>query len=418
MNNRCEIISVGTELLLGNIANTDAQDISQAMSELGINVYWHTVVGDNPKRLSECVEIAKSRADIIITTGGLGPTYDDLTKNTLAAAFGKKLIFDPEEAKRIENHFMTRAWSTPMTENNYNQAYLPEGCTKLPNTCGTAPGCAFEAEGVTVIMLPGPRNECRTMLRLAAMPYLAAKSDVVLKSHNIHVFGMNESTIEDKLHNLMQTMTNPTLAPYAKTGEVMLRLTARGKNEGECESLMAPYLEKVKDVLGDTVYSVDIESMEETVVKLLGAENKSAASIESSTGGLFSKRITDVSGFEKVFAGGLTVQPGSNYGGLPGLDKVKTEGREAAVLFSQCARSFFGADYGVGISGEIDTQTAADADKVGVIYVAVCCDKGSYVRRTQLGTYRERTRIVSASHAFDLLRRLASDLAPNADKID
>ena len=256
MTRTAEIISVGTELLLGNIANTDARDISQMLSEIGINVYFHTVVGDNPERLKDAVKIARSRADIIITTGGLGPTYDDLTKQTLAESFGKKLIFDEKEAEEIRTYFSQRLHSHAMTDNNYQQALLPEGCVPFHNACGTAPGCAFEADGVHVLMLPGPPRECISMFENCAMPYLRNLSDEEILSHNIHIFGMGESLVEDKLRPLMLKLSNPTLAPYAKEGEVRLRVTAKGKSAQECEDLMAPVIEQVRSVIGTSKKSI------------------------------------------------------------------------------------------------------------------------------------------------------------------
>lgn len=172
MNSNAEIISVGTELLLGNIVNVDAKDISQLLSEIGINVYYHTVVGDNPERLSAAIEVARKRADIIITTGGLGPTYDDLTKQTIAKAFGKKLYRDEATVQRIKDRFSKQMFRK-LTENNFLQADLPEGCTVLPNDYGSAPGCAFEADGKEVLMLPGPPRECLPMFKNYAVPYLS-----------------------------------------------------------------------------------------------------------------------------------------------------------------------------------------------------------------------------------------------------
>ena len=211
MSHTVEILSVGTELLLGNIANTDAQMLSQGLSELGLNVFWHTVVGDNLQRAEEAVALAKSRADIIITTGGLGPTCDDLTKNVLAEAFGKKLVFDEGSAQRIRSYFQRTG--RPMTDNNLQQAMLPEGCTILPNDWGTAPGCAFEADGVHVIMLPGPPSECRPMFQYRARPYLLSLSEGVIASHTIKLFGIGESAMEARLRDQMNAMSNPTLAP-------------------------------------------------------------------------------------------------------------------------------------------------------------------------------------------------------------
>ena len=255
-----EIIGVGTEILLGNIANTDAQDISRSLSEIGINVYFHTVVGDNPERLKQAVAIARERADIIITTGGLGPTYDDLTKQTLAEAFGKKLVFHEEEAQKIRDFFKTRLKNMEMTENNLQQAYLPEDCTIFHNGVGTAPGCAFEDGGTHVLMLPGPPRECRAMVKSCVLPYLTALSDAQIYSHNIHVFGMGESSVESRLRDMMTSMENPTLAPYAKDSEVLLRLTAKARSKDEAEAMMSPVLDKVRDILGDIIYGVDTDS--------------------------------------------------------------------------------------------------------------------------------------------------------------
>ena len=224
MSHTVEILSVGTELLLGNIANTDAQTLSQGLSALGLNVYYHTVVGDNPQRVRQAVDVAKGRADVIITTGGLGPTCDDLTKNVLAEAFGKQLVFDETSAQRIRTHF-ARIGRT-MTENNMQQAMLPEGCTIFANDWGTAPGCAFQADRVHVIMLPGPPSECGPMFQYRAVPYLQQLSEGVIASHTIKLFGIGESSVEAQLRQQMNAMTNPTLAPYAKEGECELRVTS------------------------------------------------------------------------------------------------------------------------------------------------------------------------------------------------
>ena len=237
MSHTAELIAVGTELLLGNIANTDAQMLSQGLSALGINVYYHTVVGDNPQRLRAAVELAKSRADILITTGGLGPTCDDLTKNVLAECFGKKLVFHAPSARRIEAYFERLHAGRPMTENNYQQAMLPEGCTVLDNDWGTAPGVAFEADGVRVIMLPGPPRECRAMFTHRVIPYLKSLADGVIVSRTLKLFGIGESSMEAQLREEMEAMTNPTLAPYAKEGECELRVTAKAPTDQEAQAL-------------------------------------------------------------------------------------------------------------------------------------------------------------------------------------
>lgn len=203
-----EILSVGTELLLGGTVNTDARDISLALAELGVNVYWHTVVGDNPARLTECLYRARNRADLIITTGGLGPTCDDLTKQTLARAFDRKLYLNEDALADIREYFAERGRS--FTDNNLRQAYLPEGSIMLPNDCGTAPGCIIEDGPVRVVMLPGPPRECVTMLRNYVMPYLQKLSGAVIRSHMIRFFGIGESAMETRLRSFMDGRTPPS----------------------------------------------------------------------------------------------------------------------------------------------------------------------------------------------------------------
>lgn len=298
---KCEIIAVGTELLLGEIVNTDAQVISQGLAELGINVYFETVCGDNPERLRSVLEIAKSRADIIITTGGLGPTADDLTKETIAAAFGKGLVLHQPSMDRLRAHFKDR----PMTKNNEKQAYLPEGCTVLDNDWGTAPGCAFEAEGCTVIMLPGPPTECTNLFKHRAMPYLEKMSGGTLCSRYIRVFGLGESAMEDKLAHQMKTWKNPTAAPYAKDGECLVRVTAMAPTREEARRMTEPAVEELCGILGDVVYGIDVDSLEEVVVKGLTERGLTLATAESCTGGLLGKRLTDVPGASACYVGGV-----------------------------------------------------------------------------------------------------------------
>ena len=218
MSHTAEIIAVGTELLLGNIANTNAQELSEALAGLGVNVFWHTVVGDNPRRLKEALDIARKRADVIITTGGLGPTYDDLTKQTICEAFGKPLVLHQDILDDLKVFFEKNV-HMEMPSNNVQQAELPEGCTVFDNPVGTAPGCAFESGGVHVLMLPGPPFEMRTMLQRHVIPYLRGISGEVILSHDIMTFGLGESPMEELLREKMSHMENPSLATYAKPSE-------------------------------------------------------------------------------------------------------------------------------------------------------------------------------------------------------
>ena len=409
-----EILSVGTELLLGNVANTDARDISEKLSELGIDVFYHSVVGDNPERLTQAVNIAKGRADIIITTGGLGPTCDDLTKQVLAAAFGLALRFDEEEAERIKNYFAKRLHGRPMTENNLQQALLPEGCTVFHNEWGTAPGCAFLAEGRHVIMLPGPPRECNAMFKNCAMPYLRALSDDVIVSHSIRVFGEGESAVESLLRDMMNELTNPTLAPYAKEGEVMLRVTAKAKTKNEAEKMMKPVMDKVLEILGDIVYGVDVNSLEERVFEQMLSKNLTLAAAESCTGGLLSKRMTDISGASQIFKGGTVVYSVESKEKLLGIEPklIEEKGAVSAEVAGEMARNvrkILNADIGVGITGFAGPAADATHD-VGTVFVSLATENETFVHQLHLGFGRDRIRTMSANCGFDMLRRYLTGL--------
>ena len=410
MSHKVEILSVGTELLLGNIVNLDAQILSQGLSELGLNVYWHTVVGDNPQRAREAVSIAKQRADIIITTGGLGPTCDDLTKNVLAEAFGKPLYFDEASAQRVRDYYQRTGRTMP--ENNLQQAMLPEGCTVLENDWGTAPGCAFEAEGCHVIMLPGPPSECRPMFRHRAMPYLQKLSEGVIASHTLKLFGIGESAMEQQLRDQMNAMTNPTLAPYAKEGECELRVTAKAPTDEEAQALLKPTVEQMKEKFGNLIYGVDISSLEELVRDLLKEKGLTLGCAESCTGGLIAKRMTDLPGSSQVFMGGVvsyTNQVKANVLGVPQemLDEFGAVSAPVAQAMAEGARTALGCDIAIASTGVAGPDKDDRGNEVGTMFVAIATKDGSYVRSLTLGTrpMRQRLRTQTAHHAFDLARR-------------
>ena len=415
MSHTVEILSIGTELLLGNIVNADAQMLSQGLSELGLNVYYHTVVGDNPSRARDAVEIAKKRADIIITTGGLGPTCDDLTKNVLAEAFGKKLVFHEESAQRIRAHF--ERIGRPFTENNLQQAMLPEGCTILQNDWGTAPGCAFEADGTHVIMLPGPPSECTPMFRHRAVPYLLQLSEGVIASHTLKFFGIGESLVEARLRSQMNAMTNPTMAPYAKEGECELRITAKADTDEQAQQLLRPAVEQVKALFGDLVYGVDVPSLEQTVFSLLKEKNMTIGCAESCTGGLIAKRLTDLSGVSAVFKGGIvsyTNEIKHNLLGVPQqlLDEHGAVSAPVAAAMAEGARKALNCDIALSSTGVAGPNSDDRGNEVGTMFVAIATPDGTYVRPLKLGTrpMRGRLRTQTASNAFDLARRYLSGL--------
>lgn len=415
MAHNAEIISVGTELLLGNILNTDAQFLAQELSGLGINVYYQTVVGDNPERLRLAVEMARRRADIIITTGGLGPTCDDLTKQTLAQSFGKALKFHEASAQRIRDYFENHLHRENMPENNLQQAMMPEGCMILQNDWGTAPGCIFGAEGCHVVMLPGPPNECRPMFLSRVKPYLKGISSETIVSRTLKIFGMGESYLEQKLRGEMNAMVNPTLAPYAKTGEVELRLTAKAGSEEEAQKLMAPAEAKLRESLGDMIYGVNVSSLEEVVLKRLKENGKTISFAESCTGGLVAKRLTDLSGASSVFKGSAVTYATEAKHALLGvpqalLDEKGAVSQEVAEAMARGAKRVFGSDLAVATTGVAGPDRDERGNPVGLVYIAIATNEGVYCRKTDLGMSRERVRVMAGHHAFDLVRRYLDGL--------
>ena len=423
MSHTVEILSIGTELLLGNIANTDAQMLSQGLSELGLNVYYHTVVGDNPQRVREAVAIARDRADIIITTGGLGPTCDDLTKNVLAEVFGRPLVFDEDSAQRIRDLFKKR--SRPMTDNMLLQAMLPEGCTVLSNDWGTAPGCAFESEGTHVIMLPGPPSECRPMFYHRAVPYLQKLSEGVIASHTLKLFGIGEAAMEDRLKDRMNAMTNPTLAPYAKEGECELRVTAKATTDEEAQALLRPTVEQVKEMFGNLVYGVDVPSLEAVVEDLLREKGLTLGTAESCTGGLMAKRLTDVPGASRVFKCGIvyyTNEVKHNVLGVPAdmLEEFGAVSAPVATAMAEGARKALGCDIGLSSTGVAGPDRDDRGNEVGTMFVAIATPEGTHVRALHLGTrpLRDRLRTQTALNAFDLARRYLAGLPYEEERSD
>lgn len=403
----CELLAVGTELLLGEIANTDGQMIAQGLNEHGINVYWQTVVGDNPARLRQALEIARDRADIIITTGGLGPTADDLTKETVAAVFGKKLYTDPRQLARLKERMGPR-----MTPNNLKQADLPEGCTVLENDWGTAPGCAFEAAGVHVIMLPGPPRECKPMFLYRAVPYLEKLQGGVIGSRYVKIFGVGESSMETLVKPLMEKQTQVTMAPYAKEGECELRITARAESREAALALCDPVVEQVREILGDNIYGVDVASLEERVVQGLREQGMTLALAESCTGGLLAKRITDVPGASEVFGFGCVTYSNEAKQALVGvspetLERYTAVSPETALEMARGARQRGGADIGLSTTGYAGPGGGTEEHPVGTVFIGLSWDGGERVicpERRYMRS-REQIRRSASSTALDLLRR-------------
>ena len=408
-----EIISVGTELLLGHVTNTDARDISEMLSKIGINVKYHTVVGDNPERLRQCVETAKSRADIIITTGGLGPTCDDLTKQILAEAFGLKLIENKAEREGLYDYIR---YGKKFTDNNFTQAMLPEGCTVFHNNCGTAPGCGFEKDGKIVVMIPGPPKECNAMFRESALPYLRKLSEELIVSHSVRIFGLGESSVDDIFAEEMNRMTNPTMAPYAKECDCLLQITAKAKSKAEAEEMIAPVMEHVIKRLGDVVYGVDVECIEESVIKLLREKGMTFSAAESCTGGDVARRFTDIPGASAFFKGGVVTYTNEAKAKLLGIDPALIEEKgavshEVAKAMAENVRALLGTDIGVGVTG----LAGPDGDgvhEVGTVFVSLAVEGETFVKELHMGAMRTRSfiRRMAGNHIYDMMRRWLSGI--------
>lgn len=415
MSHTAEIIAVGTELLLGNIANTNAQELSQALSAVGINVYWHTVVGDNPERLAQAVDIARRRADVIITTGGLGPTYDDLTKQTVCAAFGVPLVFHPEILEEIRRYFEKNV-HLAMPENNRPQAEFPKDAVIFPNSVGTAPGCAFQCGGIHVLMLPGPPFEMRTMLHDYALPYLRALSPEVIVSHDIMTFGLGESPMEERLRERMAHMENPSLATYAKPSEVRLRATAKAATAEAAEGLLRPVVEEVCALLGDVVYGVDVASLEAVCSEALRRRGLTMASAESCTGGQIAQRMTALAGASQVYRGGVVSYWTDMKAAVLGVDRDVLEqhgavSEQTARAMAQGARRITGADVAVSVTGVAGPDPDERGNGVGLVFIGLDTPDGTFCRRCDFGRRRrDRIQELSANHAFDLLRRYLAGL--------
>lgn len=408
-----ELIAVGTELLLGSIANTDAQMLSQALAGLGINVYYHTVVGDHPQRLAQVVEQAKHRADLIITTGGLGPTCDDLTKQVVAGAFGRKLVFHEESAQRIRDYFAHR--DRPMSENNLQQAMLPEGCTVLTNDWGTAPGCAWEQDGITVVMLPGPPRECRAMLEHRVIPYLKGKSQGEILSRTLCFFGIGESALEAQLRSEMERMTNPTLAPYAKEGWVELRITAKGETRAACEALIAPVEQSLRQRFGSLIYGADVKDLAEVTCRALLEREVTLATAESCTGGMIAQRITDLSGVSAVFKGGVVCYTNEVKRDIVGVSEaLLTEygavSEPVCRALAENIRIRLGARLGLSVTGVAGPNSDDRGNPVGLIYVGLSDGGRTWVRELHMGSNRDQNRNFAVLTGFDMVRRYLAGL--------
>jgi len=404
----CEIINVGTELLLGEILNRDAQILCDRLAGMGIPVQRTSIVGDNPGRLKEDFLQALGRSDIVILTGGLGPTKDDLTKEVVAEALGLPLVEDAAQMANIEGFFRRRG--LVLVESNRKQAMVPQGCTVLYNENGTAPGCFIQQGGKAVALLPGPPRELQPMLERSLLPLLEPYGSGVIVSHHVRTVRLGESRMAELAGDLLD-MENPTVAPYAKEGEAYLRVSAHGVTREAAEALCAPVMKKLQKALGNSVYSID-KDLAETVLGLLTAGGKTLALAESCTGGGIAARMTDIPGASKAFLCSFVTYSNEAKMAMLGV-MPETLSRYGAVS-DECAREMAlgarqrsGADIAASVTG-IAGPGAEGTDKpAGLIYL--CATDGSRILREKLETGRADrgyNRVAAAKSALALVRDL------------
>lgn len=403
-----EIVSVGTELLMGQIVNTDAQFIASHLAPLGYRALYQVTVGDNPARLAGVVQSALARADVLLFTGGLGPTDDDLTKETVAQALGLEMAVVPEEEARLRAYFASRG--KEMTPNNLKQARFPTGSIILPNPNGTAPGCIMEADGKAAILMPGPPRELYPMFRDHVLPYLEKRSGVRLHSRELRIFGMGESELTYRLRDLIAAQTNPTIAPYVKTSEVTLRVTAQCQDDAEGERLVVPVIDAILARLGSIVYSTNGESLPALCVRLLLTQGATLAVAESCTGGMLASSIVDIPGCSACFLeGAVTYANGAKVRRL-GVSEgtLATDGAVSLACAQQMAeglRAAAGVTYALATTGIAGPDGGTAEKPVGLVYVALAGPGRTEVRKLCLSGDRARIRTAATLHALDLLRR-------------
>ena len=371
-----EILCIGTEILLGDIVNTNGAFLAKQLASLGIDIFHQSVVGDNAERLKKSLELALSRADMVITTGGLGPTYDDLTKKTVADYFGVGMELHEPSMDKIRAFQEKRKRKI---SSDTLQAMVPEGSFVFFNDVGFAPGIALEKSNKTVIMLPGPPHEMRPMFLNKVVPYLQRNTNETISSKTIFIFGMGESQVEQTLHDMMTTYQNPTIAPYAKQGEVQVRISAKAKNAEAADALILPVIDQIKQRLGNVVYGIDIGNLQNAVVCALKQNSLKVATAESCTGGGIAHAITDISGSSAVFECGICAYSNDIKQKLLNveketLDRFGAVSPETAMEMATGIRAVSGADIGIGVTGIAGPDGGTEEKPVGLVYIAIHSD--------------------------------------------
>ena len=404
-----ELICVGTELLLGNIVNTNAAYLSEKCALLGLSMYHQSVVGDNAERLKESLETALNRSDVVILSGGLGPTQDDLTKETAAEVMGIPLKEDPHSRERIEEYFKNSQYKV-ITDNNWKQALVPEGAIVLDNENGTAPGIIMEKNGKSVILLPGPPGELIPMFEGKVYDYLNKLQPEIIYSTMVRICGLGESFVENEIRDLIDNQTNPTIATYAKIGQVDLRVTAKAASEKEAAKLAKPMLKELLKRFGDHIYTMDEhKSLEEVIVHFLKERSLTLTTAESCTGGMIAARITDVPGASEVFKQGLVTY--SNRAKRKLLDVKKTTLKEYGAVSEKTAKEMAkngafitGSDACVSVTGTAGPTGGTEEKPVGLVYIGCCYNNKTVVKEFHFKGERQKIREQATANALILLR--------------
>ena len=408
-----ELISVGTEILLGNIVNTNSAYLSEKCALLGLSVYYQDVVGDNEGRMRDVIRTALDRSDVVILTGGLGPTEDDITKEVTADLMGMPLKEDSHSRKLIDKYLKEYEKNNPqrrITKNNYKQAMVPEGAIVLDNHNGTAPGLILEKKGKTAILLPGPPNELKPMFEEYVVPYLQKNQPEIIVSQMVKISGIGESQVAEEIQDLIESQTNPTIAPYAKTGEVHLRVTASAENEKACRKLIKPVVKELKKRFGENVFATDeSKTLEEAVIDLLKEKDLKLSLAESLTGGMIAQRIVNVSGASEVFGYGFVTY--SNKAKHKCLGVKKRTLKEQGAVSAKCAREMAkgackasGADISISVTGLAGPGGGTKETPVGTVFMG-CCYKGKAIdKEFHFTGNRMRIREQTTAHALAMLR--------------
>ena len=408
-----ELVCVGTELLLGNIVNTNAAYLAEMCARLGLSMYYQSVVGDNEERMTQVIAQAVDRSDVVILCGGLGPTQDDLTKEVTAKVMGMKLVEDEHTRNCIQEYMNNLFVGRPdakITDNNWKQALVPEGALILDNANGTAPGLIIEENGKIVILLPGPPNELKPMFENQVYPYLREKQPEVILSRMIKICGIGESAVEDKIRDMIDTQNNPTIATYAKTGEVHLRVTARAESEAEAKKMIKPVVRELKVRFGKNIYTTDEhKTLEECVIDLLKDQELELTTVESCTGGALAARLVNVPGASDVLKQGLVTYSNKSKRKFTLVKKstLKDEGAVSHKTAKEMAKGAVentGCDVSVSVTGLAGPNGGTKEKPVGLVYIG-CCYKGkTTVREFHFNGNRSKVREQAVVQGLVLLR--------------